>query len=171
MNKLLIEKNIYKFCWIVDFPFYEKDDDGNVAFSHNPFSMPQGDIEEIKKDPFGAVAYQYDLVINGYESLSGAVRNHSQDMMVELFRLAGYDKSVVENKFPALYNAFSYGAPPHAGAGAGFDRLMMLLTHNEFIRDVYAFPMNKNAQDPLCNAPNTVDEKALKDVHIKLDLD
>ena len=167
----LIDENDYKFCWIVDFPFYEKDDDGNVAFSHNPFSMPQGDIEDIKKDPFGAVAYQYDLVINGYESLSGAVRNHSQDMMVELFKLAGYDKSVVENKFPALYNAFSYGAPPHAGAGAGFDRLMMLLTHNEFIRDVYAFPMNKNAQDPLCNAPNTVDEKALKDVHIKLDLE
>lgn len=166
----LIDENAYSFCWIVDFPFYEKDDDGNVAFSHNPFSMPQGSIEEIKKDPFAAVAYQYDLVINGYESLSGAVRNHDQNMMVELFKLAGYDKSVVENKFPALYNAFSYGAPPHAGAGAGFDRLMMLLTHNEFIRDVYAFPMNKNAQDPLCNAPNTVDEKALKDVHIKLDL-
>ena len=167
----LIDENDYKFCWIVDFPFYEKDDDGNIAFSHNPFSMPQGSIEEIKKDPFAAVAYQYDLVINGYESLSGAVRNHDQNMMVELFRLAGYDKSVVENKFPALYNAFSYGAPPHAGAGAGFDRLMMLLTHNDYIRDVYAFPMNKNAQDPLCNAPNTVDEKALKDVHIKLDLE
>ena len=91
--------------------------------------------------------------------------------MVELFKLAGYDKSVVENKFPALYNAFSFGAPPHAGAGAGFDRIMMLLTHNEFIRDVYAFPMNKNAQDPLCNAPNVVDEKALRDVHIKVVLD
>ncbi len=167
----LINPDDYQFCWIVDFPFYEKDEDGNVAFSHNPFSMPQGSIEEIKKAPFDAVAYQYDLVINGYESLSGAVRNHSQEMMVELFKLAGYDKSVVENKFPALYNAFSYGAPPHAGAGAGFDRLMMLLTHNEFIRDVYAFPMNKNAQDPLCNAPNTVDEKALKDVHIKVVLD
>jgi len=166
----LIDYNDYKFCWIVDFPFYEKDDEGKVAFSHNPFSMPQGDIEDIKKDPFKAVAYQYDLVINGYESLSGAVRNHDQNMMVELFALAGYDKTVVESKFPALYNAFSYGAPPHAGAGAGFDRIMMLLTHNEFIRDVYAFPMNKNAQDPLCNAPNTVDEKALKDVHIKLDL-
>ena len=167
----LINPNDFAFCWIVDFPFYEKDENGNVAFSHNPFSMPQGNIEEIKKAPFDAVAYQYDLVINGYESLSGAVRNHSQEMMVELFKLAGYDKSVVENKFPALYNAFSYGAPPHAGAGAGFDRLMMLLTHNEFIRDVYAFPMNKNAQDPLCNAPNTVDEKALKDVHIKVVLD
>ena len=167
----LIDENDFKFCWIVDFPFYEKDDDGNVAFSHNPFSMPQTSLEEIKKDPFSAVAYQYDLVINGYESLSGAVRNHDQNMMVELFKLAGYDKSVVENKFPALYNAFSFGAPPHAGAGAGFDRLMMLLTHNEFIRDVYAFPMNKNAQDPLCNAPNVVDDKALRDVHIKVVLD
>ena len=164
----LIDENDYKFCWIVDFPFFEKDDDGNLAFSHNPFSLPQSSLEEIKKDPLGTLAYQYDLVINGYESLSGAVRNHSQDMMVELFKLAGYGKEVVENKFPALYNAFSYGAPPHAGSAPGFDRLMMLLTHNEYIRDVYAFPMNKNAQDPLCNAPNTVDEKLLRDVHIKL---
>ena len=164
----LIDENDYKFCWIVDFPFFEKDDEGNIAFSHNPFSLPQSSLEEIKKDPFGTLAYQYDLVINGYESLSGAVRNHNQDMMVELFKLAGYGKEVVENKFPALYNAFSYGAPPHAGSAPGFDRLMMLLTHNEFIRDVYAFPMNKNAQDPLCNAPNTVDEKLLRDVHIKL---
>ncbi|MBR7172451.1 MAG: aspartate--tRNA ligase [Clostridia bacterium] len=164
----LIDENDYKFCWIVDFPFFEKDEEGNIAFSHNPFSLPQSSLEEIKKDPFGTLAYQYDLVINGYESLSGAVRNHDQDMMVELFKLAGYGKEVVENKFPALYNAFSYGAPPHAGSAPGFDRLMMLLTHNEFIRDVYAFPMNKNAQDPLCNAPNTVDEKLLRDVHIKL---
>ena len=164
----LIDENDYKFCWIVDFPFFEKDEEGNIAFSHNPFSLPQSSLEDIKKDPFGTLAYQYDLVINGYESLSGAVRNHNQDMMVELFKLAGYGKEVVENKFPALYNAFSYGAPPHAGSAPGFDRLMMLLTHNEFIRDVYAFPMNKNAQDPLCNAPNTVDEKLLRDVHIKL---
>ena len=164
----LIDENDYKFCWIVDFPFFEKDDDGNLAFSHNPFSLPQSSIEEIKKNPLETLAYQYDLVINGYESLSGAVRNHNQDMMVELFSLAGYGKEVVVNKFPALYNAFSYGAPPHAGSAPGFDRLMMLLTHNEFIRDVYAFPMNKNAQDPLCNAPNTVDEKLLRDVHIKL---
>ena len=164
----LIDPNDYKFCWIVDFPFYEKTDDGKIEFSHNPFSMPQGTLEEIKKAPFQALAYQYDLVINGYESLSGAVRNHDQNMMVELFALAGYGKEVVENKFPALYNAFSYGAPPHAGCAPGFDRLMMLLTHNEFIRDIYAFPMNKNAQDPLCNAPNTVDEKLLRDVHIQI---
>ena len=164
----LIDSNDYKFCWIVDFPFFEKDDEGGIEFSHNPFSLPQSSLEEIKKDPLSALAYQYDLVINGYESLSGAVRNHDQQMMVELFKLAGYGKEVVENKFPALYNAFSYGAPPHAGSAPGFDRLMMLLTHNEFIRDVYAFPMNKNAQDPLCNAPNTVDEKLLRDVHIKI---
>ena len=166
----LIDENDYKFCWIVDFPFFELDDEGKLAFSHNPFSLPQSSLEEIKKNPLETLAYQYDLVINGYESLSGAVRNHNQDMMVELFKLAGYDKDVVVNKFPALYNAFSYGAPPHAGSAPGFDRLMMLLTHNEFIRDVYAFPMNKNAQDPLCNAPNTVDEKLLRDVHIKLDI-
>jgi len=164
----LIDENDYKFCWIVDFPFYEKDDDGNIAFSHNPFSLPQGTLEEIKKAPLEALAYQYDLIINGYESLSGAVRNHSQEMMVELFKIAGYGKEVVVNKFPALYNAFSYGAPPHAGSAPGFDRLMMLLTHNEYIRDIYAFPMNKNGQDPLCNAPNTVNEKLLRDVHIKL---
>ena len=164
----LIDENDYKFCWIVDFPFFEKDDEGNIEFSHNPFSLPQSSLEEIKKDPLSALAYQYDLVINGYESLSGAVRNHDQEMMVELFKIAGYGKEVVENKFPALYNAFSYGAPPHAGAAPGFDRIMMLLTHNDFIRDVYAFPMNKNGQDPLCNAPNTVDEKLLRDVHIKL---
>lgn len=164
----LIDENAYNFVWIVDFPFYELDDEGNIEFSHNPFSLPQPDIETVKKDPLSAKAYQYDLVINGYESLSGAVRNHRPDYMVELFKIAGYDKSVVENKFPALYNAFSYGAPPHCGAGAGFDRLMMLLTHNEFIRDVIAFPMNKNGCDPLTNAPNTVDEKLLRDVHIKL---
>lgn len=164
----LIDNDAYNFVWIVDFPFYELDDEGKIAFSHNPFSLPQADIEEVKRNPLGAKAYQYDLIINGYESLSGAVRNHRPDYMVELFKLAGYDKSVVENKFPALYNAFSYGAPPHCGAGAGFDRLMMLLTHNEFIRDVIAFPMNKNGCDPLTNAPNTVDDKLLKDVHIQL---
>lgn len=171
-NRLgLVDENDYQFVWIVDFPFYELDEQGNIAFSHNPFSMPQADVEQVKKNPLEAKAYQYDLVINGYESLSGAVRNHRPDVMVELFKLAGYDKSVVENKFPALYNAFQYGAPPHCGMGAGFDRLMMLLTHNDFIRDVIAFPMNKNGCDPLTNAPNTVTEKQLKDVHIKLDLD
>ena len=164
----LIDKNKFEFVWIVDFPFYELDDDGKIEFSHNPFSMPQVGIEEIKKNPLEAKAYQYDLVINGYESLSGGVRNYNPELMVELFKIAGYGKEVVENKFPALYNAFQYGAPPHCGSGAGFDRIMMLLTHNEFIRDVYAFPMNKNGCDPLTNAPNVVDEKALKDVHIRI---
>lgn len=167
----LVDENDFEFVWIVDFPFFELDDDGNIAFSHNPFSMPQVDIEEVKKEPLKAKAYQYDLVINGYESLSGAVRNHRPDVMVELFKLAGYEKSVVENKFPALYNAFQFGAPPHCGMGAGFDRIMMLLTHNEYIRDVIAFPMNKNGCDPLTNAPNEVTDKQLKDVHIKLNLD
>ena len=167
----LIDQDAYAFCWIVDFPFYELDDEGNIEFSHNPFSLPQASIAEIEKNPLAVKAFQYDLVINGYESLSGAVRNHEPDMMVELFKIAGYEKSVVENKFPALYNAFSYGAPPHAGSGAGFDRIMMLLTHNEYIRDVIAFPMNKNACDPLTNAPTAVSDKLLKDVHIKLDLE
>ena len=170
-NRLeLINKDEFNFVWIVDFPFYELDDDGKIEFSHNPCSMPQVGIEEIKKNPLEAKAYQYDLVINGYESLSGGVRNYNPELMVELFKIAGYGKEVVEGKFPALYNAFQYGTPPHCGAGAGFDRLMMLLTHNEFIRDVYAFPMNKNGCDPLTNAPNAVDEKALRDVHIKLDI-
>ncbi len=166
----LINKDEYNFVWIVDFPFYELDDDGKIEFSHNPFSMPQASIDEIKKNPLEAKAYQYDLVINGYESLSGGVRNYNPELMVELFKIAGYGKEVVENKFPALYNAFSYGTPPHCGSAAGFDRIMMLLTHNEFIRDVYAFPMNKNGCDPLTNAPNVVTEKQLKDVHIKLDV-
>lgn len=167
----LVDENEFNFVWIVDFPFFELDDDGKIEFSHNPFSMPQADIEEVKKNPLKAKAYQYDLVINGYECLSGGVRNNRPELMVELFNIAGYDKSVVENKFPALYNAFQYGAPPHCGMGAGFDRLMMLLTNNEYIRDVYAFPMNKNGCDPLTNAPNIVDAKQLKDIHIKLDLE
>ncbi len=166
----LIDENSFNFVWIVDFPFYELDDEGKIEFSHNPFSMPQVSLEEIKKDPLKAKAYQYDLVINGYESLSGGVRNYDPELMVELFKIAGYGREVVENKFPALYNAFQYGAQPHCGAGAGFDRIMMLLTHNEYIRDVYAFPMNKNGCDPLTNAPNVVTDKQLKDVHIKLDV-
>ncbi len=167
----LIDESEFNFVWIVDFPFFELDDDGKIEFSHNPFSMPQVDIEQVKKNPLQAKAFQYDLVINGYECLSGGVRNNRPELMVDLFEIAGYDKSVVENKFPALYNAFQYGAPPHCGMGAGFDRLMMLLTNNEFIRDVYAFPMNKNGCDPLTNAPNVVDEKQLKDIHIKLDME
>ncbi len=167
----LIDKNSFKPCFIVDFPFYEEDDDGNVAFSHNPFSMPQGGMEALKKqNPFDIVAYQYDLVLNGVELASGAVRNHSREIMIEAFRLAGYDKSVVENKFPALFNAFRYGAPPHAGAAIGFDRLLMFLCNETSIKEVMAFPMNKSAQDPLMGAPSTVTDKQLKDVHIRVDL-
>lgn len=164
----LVDENDFSFVWIVDFPFYELDDDGKIEFSHNPFSMPQVDIEEVKKNPLQAKAYQYDLVINGYECLSGGVRNNRPELMIELFKIAGYGKEVVENKFPALYNAFQYGAPPHCGMGAGFDRLMMLLTHNEYIRDVMAFPMNKNGCDPLTNAPNVVEKKQLDELHIQL---
>lgn len=167
----IIDKNCYKPCFIVDFPFYEEGENGKVEFSHNPFSMPQGGMDALKnKDPFEIYAYQYDLVLNGVELASGAVRNHSCDIMVEAFRLAGYDKKVVENKFPALFNAFKYGAPPHAGAAIGFERLLMFLCDEESIKEVIAFPMNKSAQDPLMGAPNKVEEQQLKDLHIKLDL-
>ncbi len=167
----LIQKNTFKPCFIVDFPFYEEGDNGQVEFSHNPFSMPQGGMDSLKnKNPFDIFAYQYDLVLNGVELASGAVRNHSREIMVEAFRLAGYSKEVVENKFPALFNAFKYGAPPHAGAAIGFDRLLMFLCNEESIKEVIAFPMNKSAQDPLMGAPSIVSEQQLKDVHIKLDL-
>lgn len=167
----LINKACFKPCFVVDFPFYEEDDNGKVEFSHNPFSMPQGELEALKtKNPLDILAYQYDLVLNGVELASGAVRNHNPDVMVEAFRIAGYNREVVENKFPALFNAFKYGAPPHAGAAIGFDRLLMFLCNEESIKEVIAFPMNKSAQDPLMGAPNTVTEQQLKDVHIKLDL-
>ena len=168
----LIDKNVFKPCFIVDFPFYEENDEGKPEFSHNPFSMPQGEMTALKtKNPLDILAYQYDLVLNGVELASGAVRNHNPNVMVEAFRIAGYDKSIVENKFPALFNAFKYGAPPHAGAAIGFDRLLMFICNEESIKEVIAFPMNKSAQDPLMGAPNTVFPQQLKDVHIKLDLD
>lgn len=167
----LIDKNIYKPCFVVDFPFYEEGDDGKVEFSHNPFSMPQGEMQALKtKNPLEILAYQYDLVLNGVELASGAVRNHNCDIMVEAFRIAGYERSVVENKFPALFNAFKFGAPPHCGAAIGFDRLLMFLCNEESIKEVIAFPMNKSAQDPLMGAPNDVTDKQLQDIHIKLDL-
>lgn len=168
----LILKNAFRPCFVVDFPFYEEGDDGQVEFSHNPFTMPQGGLNALRnQNPFDIVAYQYDLVLDGVELCSGAVRNHSPEIMVEAFKLAGYDKSVVENKFPALYNAFKYGAPPHAGAAIGFDRLLMMLCNEESIKEVVAFPLNKSAQDPLMGAPNTVFPYQLKDVHIKIDLE
>ena len=170
-EELELLSNEFKFVWIVDFPFYELGDDGNVEFSHNPFSMPQGGLDALlNKDPLDIYAYQYDLVLNGVELLSGAVRNHTPEVMVKAFEIAGYDKSVVVNKFPALFNAFEYGAPPHAGCAFGFDRLLMFICGTTIIRDVIAFPLNKNAQDLLMGAPSTVTQKQLDDVHIALNV-
>lgn len=168
----LIEKDIYKFCWIVDFPMYELSDEGTIDFNHNPFSMPQGGLEALKtKDPLDIYAYQYDLVCNGYEICSGAVRNHDQEIMVKAFEIAGYTEEDVRGKFGALYNAFSYGTPPHAGAAPGVDRIVMLLAKEDNIREVIAFPKNKKARDLLMRAPSKVSEKQLEEVHIKLDLE
>ncbi len=167
----LIDKNKFKFCWIVDFPMYELDDEGNVAFSHNPFSMPQGGLEALNtKNPLEINAYQYDLVCNGVELSSGAVRNHDPEIMVKAFEIAGYEKDVIFNKFPALFNAFHYGAPPHAGIAPGVDRMIMLIADEPNIREVIAFPMNSKAQDLLMGAPGTVTEKQLKEIHIKIDV-
>ena len=167
----LLEKDCFKFCWIVDFPMYELDDEGKVAFNHNPFSMPQGGLEALNtKDPLDIYAYQYDLVCNGYELASGAVRNHDTEIMERAFELAGYTREHVEAKFPALYNAFQYGAPPHAGAAPGLDRMVMLLAEEESIREVIAFPKNSKARDLLMGAPSSVFPEQLRDVHIKLDL-
>ena len=167
----LIDKNKFKFCWIVDFPMYELDDEGNIAFSHNPFSMPQGGLEALKtKNPLEINAYQYDLVCNGVELSSGAVRNHDPEIMVKAFEIAGYEKEVIDTKFPALFNAFHYGAPPHAGIAPGVDRMIMLIADEPNIREVIAFPMNSKAQDLLMGAPGNVTQKQLEEVHIKLDI-
>ena len=167
----LIEKDIFKFCWIVDFPMYELSDEGKIEFCHNPFSMPQGGMEALKsKDPLDILAYQYDIVCNGIELSSGAVRNHDPELMIKAFDIAGYSKEVIEEKFSALFNAFHYGAPPHAGIAPGVDRMIMLLTDEPNIRSVIAFPMNSKAQDLLMGSPGNVTEEQLHDVHIKLDL-
>ena len=166
----LLEKNIYKFCWIVDFPMYETDEEtGEITFCHNPFSMPQGGLDALNnKEPLDILAYQYDIVCNGYELSSGAVRNHNPEIMRKAFSIAGYDESVIENKFSALYNAFKYGAPPHAGIAPGVDRMVMLLANEPNIREIIAFPMNKNAQDLLMNAPSEVTEKQLREANISI---
>ena len=166
----LIEKNVYKFCFIVDFPMYELSDEGKIDFSHNPFSMPQGGMEALKtKDPLDILAYQFDWVCNGYEMASGAVRNHDPEIMIKAFEIAGYKEDDIKNRFGALYNAFQYGTPPHAGAAPGIDRMIMLIADSQNIREVIAFPKNKKARDLLMRAPSVVSEKQLKDVHIKLD--
>ena len=170
-NRLdLLEKNSYRFCLIVDFPMYELSDEGTVDFNHNPFSMPQGGMETLlTKNPLEILAYQYDVVCNGYEVASGAVRNHDPEIMVKAFEIAGYPEEEVEKRFGALYNAFQYGTPPHAGAAPGFDRMVMLIADTQNIREIIAFPKNKKARDVMMNAPSKVDEQQLKDVHIKID--
>lgn len=168
----LIDENTFRFCWIVDFPMYEiGEESGELEFCHNPFSMPQGGLEALcTKDPLDILAYQYDIVCNGIELSSGAVRNHDPETMLKAFEIVGMGADVVESKFPALYNAFKYGAPPHAGVAPGVDRMIMLLCGEPNIREVIAFPMNKNAQDLMMGAPSEVTEKQLRDVHIALDL-
>ena len=168
----LIEKNVYRFCFITDFPMYELSDEGTIDFNHNPFSMPQGGKEALEtQNPLDILAYQYDVVCNGYEVCSGAVRNHDPELMVKAFEIAGYSEKEVETRFGALYNAFQYGTPPHAGAAPGLDRMVMLIADSDNIREVIAFPKNKKARDVLMRAPSTVTEKQLKDVHIKIDID
>jgi aspartate--tRNA ligase len=167
----ILEKDIYRFCFIVDFPMYELDDDGKIEFNHNPFSMPKGGLEALNTmDPLEILANQFDLVCNGYELASGAVRNHDIDVMVKAFEIAGYTKEEVQTRFGALFNAFEYGAPPHAGAAPGIDRMIMLLTDETNIREVIAFPKNSKARDLLMRAPSVVSEAQLRDVHIKVDI-
>jgi len=168
----LFEKDAFELCWIVDFPFYEENEEtGAVEFSHNPFSMPQGGMDALlNKNPLEILAYQYDMVCNGVELASGAVRNHKPEIMYKAFEIAGYGHDVVDNKFGGMINAFHFGAPPHAGAAPGVDRTVMLLLDEPIIRDVIIFPLNGKAQDLLMQAPNTVSEEQLKELHIKLDL-
>lgn len=166
----LIDKSKFEMCFIVDFPMYEHDETtGQVIFTHNPFSMPQGGMDSLlNKNPDDILAYQYDIVCNGVELSSGAVRNHDLDIMIKAFEIAGYTEDELKTKFSALYNAFQYGAPPHAGMAPGVDRMIMLITEEENIREVIAFPMNSNAQDLLLGSPGEVTEQQLREVHIKL---
>lgn len=170
-NRLdLLEKNAYRFCYVNDFPMYEYDRElKQYIFTHNPFSMPQGGLEALEtKDPSEILAYQYDIVCNGIELSSGAVRNHDMKIMVKAFEIAGYTEEDLKEKFGALYNAFQFGAPPHAGMAPGVDRMIMLLRNEENIREIIPFPMNGNAQDLMCGAPGEVTEQQLREVHIKV---
>ncbi|MDR0942158.1 MAG: aspartate--tRNA ligase [Holosporales bacterium] len=166
----LIEKNVYKFCWIIDFPMFEYDEDAKqIIFSHNPFSMPQGGLDSLNnKNPLEIKAYQYDICCNGIELSSGAIRNHVPEAMYKAFEIAGYSKDVVDNKFKAMIKAFKYGAPPHGGCAPGIDRIVMLLAETENIREVIAFPFNQQAQDLMMEAPTNVTEQQLKDLHISI---
>ena len=170
-NRLeLCEKNAYRFCYVNDFPMFELDPETKqIGFTHNPFSMPQGGLEALQNEnPLDILAYQYDIVCNGVELSSGAVRNHDMEIMVKAFAIAGYDEETLKSKFGALYEAFQFGAPPHAGMAPGVDRMLMLLRNEENIREVIAFPMSGSAQDLMCGAPNDVTEQQLREVHIKI---
>lgn len=166
----LLEKDAFRFCYVNDFPMYEKDPETKKpSFTHNPFSMPQGGLQALQtKDPYEILAEQYDLVCNGVELSSGAVRNHDLQIMIQAFAIAGYDEETLKTKFGALYQAFQFGAPPHAGMAPGIDRILMLLRGEDNIREVIAYPMNGNAEDLMCGAPGTVTEKQLREVHIKV---
>jgi aspartyl-tRNA synthetase len=168
----LVAKDRFDFCWIVDFPMYEFNEESNhVDFTHNPFSMPQGEMEALTtKDPLEVLAYQYDIVVNGVELCSGGVRNHKPELMVKAFEIAGYSEAEVERVFGGMLNAFRYGAPPHAGMAPGIDRIVMLLAGAENIREVIAFPLNQQAQDLMMGAPSEVGDKQLRDLHIRLAL-
>ncbi|CAO5676073.1 MAG: Aspartate--tRNA(Asp/Asn) ligase [Holosporales bacterium] len=168
----IIEKNIFKFCWVIDFPMYEQDEQtGKIDFSHNPFSMPQGGLDALlTMNPLDIKAYQYDIVCNGIELSSGAIRNHLPEVMYKAFEIAGYAQEVVDDKFSGMINAFKFGAPPHGGCAPGVDRIVMLLADEPNLREVIAFPLNQQAQDVLMNAPSNIDENRLKELHIKLNL-
>ena len=167
----LIPEGTFKFCWVVDYPMFEKHDKtGNIEFSHNPFSMPQGGMDALEnKDPLDILAYQYDLVCNGIELSSGAIRNHVPEIMYKAFQIAGHKPEVVDNKFPGLINAFKFGAPPHGGIAPGIDRIVMLLADEPNIREVILFPMTGKAEDLMMNAPNEVNPNQIKELGIKLD--
>ena len=165
----LLDEDQFRFCWIVDFPMFEwSDEEKKVDFSHNPFSMPQGELEALNtKDPLDILAYQYDIVCNGYELCSGAIRNHKAEIMLKAFEIAGYDASVVEDQFGGMLNAFRYGAPPHGGLAPGIDRIVMLLASQQAIREVIAFPLNQQGEDLLMSAPSPVQDKQMKELHIR----
>jgi aspartyl-tRNA synthetase len=165
----LIEQGAYRFCWIVDFPMFEADEEtGKIDFSHNPFSMPQGELEALEtKDPLEILAYQYDIVCNGVELSSGAIRNHKPEIMYKAFEIAGYAREQVDSNFPGMINAFKYGAPPHGGSAPGVDRIVMLLADEPNIREVTLFPLNQKAEDLMMNAPSAVTDKQLKELHIR----
>ena len=168
----IIEKDTFAFCWIIDYPMFEFDESSKkIIFSHNPFSMPQGNLKELNFDkPLDIKAYQYDIVCNGIELSSGAIRNHIPELMYKLFSVAGYSKKEVNEKFSGMINALSYGAPPHGGIAPGIDRIVMLLADKENIREVTLFPMNQNAQDLMMQAPSEVDDNQLKELSIKKDI-